>query len=148
MLYRLWARARLREAEDLGYAHPSSYEHGGVKGRSAVEALFDSALEGELQDDSTDSPAACLLLDLSKCYERIPLKLLAERAAEAGWPSRCVALVVQQYAAQRWVVVADCVADGGLVVCGVVVGCGWAVKFLGGFLRPAIDEGLQWGAEV
>ena len=32
MLYRLWARVRLREAEDLGLAHPSDYEHGGVRG--------------------------------------------------------------------------------------------------------------------
>ena len=32
MIYRLWARVRLREAEDLGLAHPSDYEHGGGEG--------------------------------------------------------------------------------------------------------------------
>ena len=74
------------------------------------------------------------------------MELLAERAAEAGWPSRCVALAVRQYAAQRWVSVADCVADGGFAICGVVAGCGRAVKFLGDCTRPAISEGLQWGA--
>ena len=34
MLYRLWARVRLREAEDSGCAHPADFEHGGAKGRS------------------------------------------------------------------------------------------------------------------
>ena len=36
MDYRLWARVRLREAEDEGYANPADFEHGGVKGRSAM----------------------------------------------------------------------------------------------------------------
>ena len=44
----------------------------------------------------------------------------------------CVALAARQYAAQRWVSVASCVADCGHVICGVVVGCGWAAKFMGG----------------
>ena len=48
MVYRLWARVRLHEAEEEGCAHPADFEHGGVKGRSAMEAVFDSALEAEL----------------------------------------------------------------------------------------------------
>ena len=145
MVYRLWARVRLREAEEEGCGDPADFEHGGVKGRSAMEAVFDSALEAELQGCKGDAAAVCLLLDLSKCYERIPLRMLAERAQAAGWPSRCVALAVGQYASQRWVSVSGCVADGGHTTCGVVAGCGWAVKFLGDFLRPAMREGLQYG---
>ena len=34
-------------------------EHGGIKGRSAVEAVYDSALEGKLQGGRTDSAVAC-----------------------------------------------------------------------------------------
>ena len=66
MMYRLLARVRLREAEDAGCAHPSDFEHGGVKGRSTMEAASDSALEAELQGDRAESAVACLLLDLSK----------------------------------------------------------------------------------
>ena len=77
-----------------------------------------------------------------------PLRLLAERAKRDGWPSRCVALAVRQYGAQRWVSVAGGIVDGGHATCGVVAGCGWAVKFLGDFLRPAMYEGLQLGRNM
>ena len=46
MLYRLWARIRLREAEDMGCAHPADFEHGGVRGRSAMEAAFEAHPSG------------------------------------------------------------------------------------------------------
>ena len=49
-----------------------------------MEAVFDSALEAEFQGNKADSAAACLLLDLSKCDERIPPRLRAERAREPG----------------------------------------------------------------
>ena len=48
---------------------------------------------------------AARLLDISKCYERIPLTLLATRAVQQGWPRTVVLMAVGQYAAVRCVCV-------------------------------------------
>ena len=47
-------------------AHAADFEHGGVKGRSAMEAAWDSALEAEIYGEHSDSSVVALLLDLSK----------------------------------------------------------------------------------
>ena len=90
-----------------------------------------------------------MMFDLSKCYERIPLLELAVRAREAGWPGKMVALAVSQYAAVRWVAVAEAVTPAGYASHGMVAGCAWAVKFLADYLRPRLRSALaappmQW----
>ena len=76
-----------------------------------------------------------VLLDLSKCYERAPLKLLAVRAYEAGWPGKVVALAIAQYRAVRFVSVAGATVPAGKAQFGMIPGCALAVKLLSAFLR-------------
>ena len=72
-----------------------------------AEAAWDAALDAELDGGALDAGYIAILLDLSKCYERIPLKELATRAVEAGWPGKMVALAVGQYVDIRSVSVAE-----------------------------------------
>ena len=109
----------------------------------ASEAAWDSALRAELEGVEPDQGAIAILLDLSKCYERIPLLDLARRARAAGWPGRVVALAVGQYAAVRWVSVADATIPAGAATHGMVAGCAWAVKFLADFMRPRLQAAME-----
>ena len=102
----------------------------GAAGKSAVEAAWGAALQAEIEGTEPDQGVIQILLDLSKCYARIPLVILVRRAADAGWDPRCVALAVRQYSAVRWVAVADVVQAAGMATHGMIAGCAWAVKFL------------------
>ena len=48
LLYRVWAKARLRQAVRERWVEPQEFEHGGTAGRSASEAAWEAALEAEL----------------------------------------------------------------------------------------------------
>ena len=87
----------------LGIRAPEGYQWGGVKGRSAMDTAWDAALEAELAGRQPDYGRAAALLDLSKCYERIPLHLLGGQASEHGWHPRVVAVALAQYAAVGFV---------------------------------------------
>ena len=73
MIYRLWARVRLGHGLLERWVTHSDFEHGRVKGRSAMEAAWDSALEAELAGQEPTDGIGAVLLHLSKCCERIPL---------------------------------------------------------------------------
>ena len=86
---------------------------------------------------------AALMLDISKCYERIPLVALAERAMQQGWPGTVVRMAIRQYAATRWVAVAGAVVNGGRARRGMIPGCAMAVKLLGSFLHEPLTRALS-----
>ena len=90
-VHRIWAKARLRQAVRERWVDPEDFEHGGTAGRLAAEAAWEAALEAELAGIEVGAGAVAVLLDLSKCYERIPLRVLADRARAAGWPDSMVA---------------------------------------------------------
>ena len=48
LIYRVWARARLRQIEQAGLIDTEQYQWGGVRGRSALEAAFEAAMDAEL----------------------------------------------------------------------------------------------------
>ena len=64
--------------------------------------------------------AAALLLDLSKCYERVPLHLLIDGAIASGWPGAVVCVAVAQYALFRWVSLVGATFCGPEAVCGMI----------------------------
>ena len=142
MLYRLWGRIILRHTGFAGLVRAEPYEFGGVKGRSALDACWESASAAGIEGRKEDSGLVTVLLDLSKCYERIPLEVLVRRTVEAGWPRRVVAVAISQYAAVRWVTVAGATAPGGRATHGMIAGCALAVKFLAAFLREPIYRSL------
>ena len=113
MVYRVWARVRLAYVRARGEVVNEGWEYGGVKGKSALDAAWDAALEAEMAEGDLDAGMAVALLDISKCYERVKLGELARRAIEAGWPGKVVAVVLSQYAAARYVAVAGAVAPAG-----------------------------------
>ena len=115
---------------------------GGVKGRAALDAAWESALEAELEGRAGQGGSQAFLLDLSKCYERIPLGRLAEAAVRQGWPRTVVAVAVAQYAAVRWVAVAGAIVPAGRAACGMVPGCALAVRLLGSFLHEPLSRAL------
>ena len=142
MIYRLWARIRLRHMDEGRYALAQAYQYGGVKDRAALDAAWESALEAELEGRAGQGGSQALLLDLSKCYERIPLGRLAEAAVRQGWPRTVVAVAVAQYAAVRWVAVAGAIVPAGRAACGMVPGCALAVRLLGSFLHEPLSRAL------
>ena len=90
MIYRVWARTRLRDQRQAGIKD-REYEHGGVQGKSALDAAWEAALRAEAQGAEEGGGAAALLMDISKCYERVDLDTLADAAAAEGWDPSVVA---------------------------------------------------------
>ena len=78
MVYRLWVRVRLRRGLQDEWITQCDFNHGGVKGRSAMDAAWGSAIEAEMaSQEPEDGGIGAALLDLSKCYERISFVLLS-----------------------------------------------------------------------
>ena len=102
-----------------------------------------------MRGEDPEEGVVAVLLDLSKCYERVNLELLVRRTVEAGWPPGIVVMAVGQYAAMRWVSVAGATVPGGRATCGMTPGCTCAVQFLADFLRPTImaeiPRVIRWG---
>ena len=115
---------------------------GGVKGRTALDAAWESALAAELEGRAGQGGSQAFPLDLSKCYERIPLGRLAAAAVRRGWPRTVVAVAVAQYAAARWVAAAGAIVPAGRAACGMVPGCALAVRLLGSFLHEPLSRAL------
>ena len=95
MIYRIWARTRLRDQRQAGMKD-RVYEHGGVQGKSALDAAWEAALRAEAQGAEEGGGAAALLMDISKCYERVDLDTLADAAVVEGWDPAVVAMAIGQ----------------------------------------------------
>jgi hypothetical protein len=100
----------------------------------ALEADCVGFEDGEDQDE-----ALCgVFLDCSKCYERVPLRQLDERAARAEFPDRLLVLALSMYSGRRHVRVGLAVARPVVAASGIMAGCGLAVSLLRAHLREAV----------
>ena len=140
------ARVRLRHVDRAGCVSPADFEHGGVKGRSALDAAWNASLEGEIGGNSSGKGSGTILLDLSKCYERVPLEALGKAAVAEGWPGRVVAMALGQYSSVRFVSVAGATVPAGNATCGMIPGCALAVRFLGSYLKAPIKRAIRRAA--
>ena len=79
-----------------------------------MDAAWEAAFEAEMAGEGGlgEGGTAALLLDISKCYARIPLAALARHAVQRGWPVAVISLAIRQYEATRWVSVAGAIAEG------------------------------------
>ena len=84
LIYRIWTAARHSEVEQWMGQRRTDKER--ARG-SALDAAWELALEGELAAGSNEHMAAALL-DRTKAYELVPLRMLEAAAVRAQFPER------------------------------------------------------------
>ncbi|MFM7985676.1 MAG: hypothetical protein ACKPKO_40825, partial [Candidatus Fonsibacter sp.] len=79
----------------------------------------------DLRDEEGREQALCgAFLDCSKCYERVPLGQLDDRASAAGFPDRLLVLALGMYSGRRHVRAGKAVAAARVGSAGIMAGCG------------------------
>ena len=148
LVYRIWAAARRPEVR--AWVAGAGADGAEVPGRGADEAAWGLALEAECleqEEAEVEAEALCgVFLDCSKCYERVPLRQLDVRAAEALFPDRLLVLALSMYSGRRHVRVGPAVAEEVQGSCGLMAGCGLAVALLRAHLREAVLAAAGGGA--
>ncbi len=98
-LYRVWGRARRKEAEEWERRHKRSY-FSASEGNGAVDTVWRQAAKQEA-GVAEGKEAAGLIYDLEAFYELIDRGLLVSRASESGFPTAVLRLCLGMYSAPR-----------------------------------------------
>ena len=146
VVYRAWAKVRLKhmEAWIAGWAHSQMYA--GIAGRGASDAWYLSSMEVELAK-LEHTPIVGGALDLFKCFDQIVRQLLYVILALAGCPHQ---VLVPYIAYQENCVVMNSFA-GALGQphrrqCGIPQGCPLSMAFIALLTRPWILQMEAMGA--
>eukprot|EP00971_Amphidinium_carterae_P247336 4911967-Amphidinium_carterae.2 len=102
-------------------------------GQGALDETFDLAYLTE-ERSAAGKHQAGVFLDCSKCYERVPLRMLVEFAIESGYPLHAVNVVLNMYSGTRRILVQGAVSEGVTATCGLPPGSGHPVDLLHAFL--------------
>ena len=137
LFYRIWAAARRPEVKE--WEKGEGHREFDVLGRSALEAAWEMARDAELAEAEGKAMAA-VLLDCSKCYERIPPGKLEKQVCARGFPARLARMAVDIYEGPRWVRVGQAYAEPVFATRGIMPGCGLAVALLKAFFMEAVEE--------
>ena len=126
VIYRLWARLRLRRVEAWRAAWDPALADApkGADGQ-AWGLAWDLAVA-----PATGAVVAGIATDLSKCYDGVRLPLLRRLLAAAGWPAGLVAPLLAAYSAPRRLRVGDALGAFVSPAAGLPAGCPLAVSVL------------------
>ena len=136
-LYRLWVRARRREAVEWEGRHARDY-FAASAGRGALDAVWRQAAEAEAAAGALDQ-AAAVLWDLEAFYERFNYDLLVQRARESGFPLTLLRVALAAYRGARFVTQCGRAAPALFASRGVVAGCGFATTLVKVYCLEPLD---------
>ena len=132
-VYRVWAAVRAAQMrcwlKQCGVLAPTGPE------RSAEGLAYSLALE-ILVAQAEEERLAGVAYDWSKCYDRLPLRLLREVAEAAGVPARLVEPMLHAYGLPRRVICEGLAGEVRVPTHGLTPGCPAATDWLALLMTP------------
>ena len=136
-LYRVWAKLRRDERMAWEEKNARCYDFAS-KGRGAISEVWDVALMDEgARVQKADT--ACWAADLSKFYERIPLKQLISAAKDLGFPSKLLRMALGIYRGARSIQYERACSSAVFASNGVIAGCSLATTLVKVFMWRTLD---------
>ena len=128
MAQRVWARMRRDQATAWEANWQREYFWAG-KAKGAEDAAWMTAFEDEA---AWAQGRACvsLLLDLIKCFEKVPLWRLAQEGIAVGFPKALLRMALATYATARRLTKEGAVSQATHTLRGIIAGCGLATTCL------------------
>ena len=100
-LYRIWGKIRMPVVRAWGASVPRAFFAAGP-GRGTEDAVGRVLMATEGADLSVEE-AACVILDIDKCYENVRHAKLVKAASQHGFPLRILRMCLHMYRAPRTV---------------------------------------------
>ena len=136
---RVWAKFLFAQHVGPWQARNARPYFFGEQGKTCEDAVWLHSALAEYAQYSGKSYAAALL-DLTKAYEKVDHKVLAEAAARYGFPLRVLKIALMFYRMSRVVIVEGLATSPVFTAQTIVAGCSFATVLLRLMLLPILDS--------
>jgi hypothetical protein len=138
MLYRVWAKARRKYADEWEDAHKRPY-WSADKANGPADTIWRQEARQEARV-AEGGQAATLIYDMEAFYESIDRELLLERARATGFPEPLIRVCLAAYGGPRMLSMEGALAREMYPTRGIIAGCGLATTLVKVYCVAPFDK--------